>query len=229
MSLAKWFLSCFLCGCAGYFLNGTPSSSYEVSKINPSVLNAPVQPNAAPKGASSPNSSPIDCEKHSIIRQQVVSDPGGSIDAEIKRLNRDLQETKSQLQEAKHELALAEIKHKFTTEKDSSSLFRQIEDKFEVEPVDLDWAPMREHELSNLFIENDKLAEIAVKNMECRSDQCKIVLAATHLEDANKHFESLFQALGDSGGYVSLVASPDVQQNMTTLYVSREGRDFEFK
>ncbi|WP_049629390.1 hypothetical protein [Cellvibrio sp. pealriver] len=229
MSLTKWFLCCFLCGCGGYFLNSATSSSYDISKINSPVLNAPVQTGADLKSVSTPNGSPIDCEKHSIVRQQVALDPNSSIDAEIKRLNRDLQETKSQLQAAKRELALAEIKQKFTAEKDSSSLFRQIEDKFEVEPVDLEWAPRRENELSNLFIENDKLAEIAVKNMECRSDQCKIVLAATHLEDANKHFESLFQALGDSGGYVSLVASPDVQQNMTTLYVSREGRDFEFK
>lgn len=219
MSLRKYIASCIASAAIGYLFHG--------------YLSVPAENQNAVKNSVSQVPARVECypNEQTTVKQ---SNPSSvqTMPSVMEKTNSSMSNSgvsKNEAAEAKHDLSAIKLQQNLMKYNDPAVAVANLSRDFDSEAVDANWAQSQETFLTNTFIENKKLAGIAVKSTICKTDKCQIVLAASSTEDANKNLDLVFQALREKNESVAIVASPDVQKSTTTLYVSRDGKDFEFK
>ncbi len=97
-----------------------------------------------------------------------------------------------------------------------------MREKFVQEERDYAWAEKEENMLSALFFENPHLEGLALHGVECKATQCELQIAVNNLEQANDTTSRLLEALASEQQFRQLVSSPDIQNGITTFYLSRD-------
>lgn len=95
-----------------------------------------------------------------------------------------------------------------------------MQKKFDEEPVDFTWAEEQENNLISTFSSNPELAGFALLDTKCKSSLCQVSVSFTDAEQANKIATQVSQTISSLDKYTSVVASPNAQTKITTLYVA---------
>lgn len=88
----------------------------------------------------------------------------------------------------------------------------QLEQEFEAEEVDYEWAAEQETKLSELVYSSNDLEQYAIDSIECKSSRCKINLPATDTTQANEISERFIQTIASDGELaknIRVIVSPD--------------------
>lgn len=124
------------------------------------------------------------------------------------------------------ESELAAVKLKMTEEKIHNTLRNNnynssyLAKNFEDEKTDHIWAEAEQQKLSNLFINNDEFSNLALREISCRTTQCKISVAANTNEQANEALTKLSSALSENNKSSLYFSDTDIANSKTTLYIS---------
>lgn len=107
-------------------------------------------------------------------------------------------------------------------------LGHEMSNRFAQEQVDANWAPAREQTFMRLFSEDANLSGTALKDVQCRATQCQLNIGITNIEQANDITVKLTQILQTHDKNAFVIAAPDHQKGVTTLYIAKDENSFEF-
>lgn len=132
------------------------------------------------------------------------------------------------------ELNLAERKSKnfmrWLSEKTNSNpdfkLGLEMQNRFNTESIDPLWAPDQEKKIGDLFVENNDLSGVAFRDASCRTTQCQVSIGVADVDQANLIAEKMANVM-DKNHFLSVVAVPDIQNGITTIYLLDDKNDFE--
>lgn len=99
---------------------------------------------------------------------------------------------------------------------------------FDQEVRDSNWAETEEIKVSDLFFESEYLDGLALRDIECRETQCRLSIAVNNLDQANSTVDNLLNSFVSQEDFRQIVAAPNLEENVTTLYVSRDGGGLSF-
>ncbi len=107
-------------------------------------------------------------------------------------------------------------------------LNKEMQRRFETEAVDPAWAATEEQEYLSLFSQNPELSGLALRETQCRTQQCAITVSITDLNHANQLVEKMTLVLRQKNKYPMIIAAPDEQQGTTRLYIGKNENSFDF-
>jgi hypothetical protein len=107
-------------------------------------------------------------------------------------------------------------------------LNKEMQRRFDAEAVDPNWAPAEEQEYFSLFSQNPELSGLALRETQCRTQQCAITVSITDLNQANQLAEKMALVLRQKNKYPMIIAAIDEQQGITKLYVGKDETSFDF-
>lgn len=113
-------------------------------------------------------------------------------------------------------------------EKGSFNLHEEMQRRFAAESIDPDWAETQEQEYLTLFSQNPELAGLALRETQCRTQQCALTISIGDIDHANALLEKMTKTLQEKNRHPLIVATPDEQQGITTLYIGRDDSSFDF-
>lgn len=116
------------------------------------------------------------------------------------------------------------------THKESANfdLNKEMQRRFDTEAVDPDWAAEEEQEYLSLFSQNPELSGLALRETQCRTQQCAITVSITDLNQANLLVEKMTLVLRQKNKHPMIIAAPDEQQGTTRLYIGKDENSFDF-
>lgn len=103
-----------------------------------------------------------------------------------------------------------------------------MQGEFDQEVRDSNWAEQEEVKVSDLFFESEHLEGLALSDIECRETQCRLSIAVTNLDQANSAVDDLLNSFVSQQDFRQIVAAPNPDENLTTLYVSRDAGGLSF-
>lgn len=117
-----------------------------------------------------------------------------------------------------------------STNKESADfdLNKEMQRRFDAEAVDPDWAAAEEQEYLSLFSQNPELSGLALRETQCRTQQCVITISITDINQANELVEKMTLVLRQQKKYPMIIAAPDEQQGITRLYIGKNETSFDF-
>lgn len=107
-------------------------------------------------------------------------------------------------------------------------LNKEMQRRFNEEAVDPDWAAAEEQEYFSLFSQNPELSGLALRETQCRTQQCAITVSITDLNQANQLVEKMTVVLRQKNKYPMIIAATDEQQGITKLYIGKDETSFDF-
>lgn len=107
-------------------------------------------------------------------------------------------------------------------------LNREMQIGFERESINVFWAEEQEAKMQNVFNVNSDFSGIALKEVSCRSTQCRLSIAITDMDQANTLVELVSKAVQDEQPYSTVIATPDEQAGVTKIYISNDRNSFAF-
>jgi hypothetical protein len=107
------------------------------------------------------------------------------------------------------------------------NLNQEMQTQFDAEAIDSHWAETQEQEYLSLFSESTELSGLALRDAQCRTQQCAITIGITNIEQANQLVEQISKALLKRKKYPMIIAAPDEQQGTTKLYIGKYDSSFE--
>lgn len=107
-------------------------------------------------------------------------------------------------------------------------LHKEMQRRFDAEAIDPEWAEAQERQYLTLFSQDPELAGLALRETQCRTQQCALTISISDINQANELLEKMTKTLQQSHHYPMIVAIPDEQQGVTTLYIGKEADSFEF-
>ncbi len=110
----------------------------------------------------------------------------------------------------------------------SFDLHKEMQQRFDAENIDTNWAETQEQDYLTMFSQNPELAGIALRETQCRTRLCALTISIRDLDQANELMGKMSQTLKAQHKYPMIIATPDEQQGVTTLYIEREANSFEF-
>lgn len=113
-------------------------------------------------------------------------------------------------------------------ESGSFDLNKEMQRRFETEAVDPAWAATEEQEYLSLFSQNPELSGLALRETQCRTQQCALTISITDVNQANQLVEKMTKVLHQKNKYSMIIAAPDEQQGTTRLYIGKNANSFEF-
>lgn len=113
-------------------------------------------------------------------------------------------------------------------EKGSFNLQAEMQHRFEAETVNHEWAEAQEQEYLTLFDNSPELAGLALRETQCRSQQCALTVSISDINQANTLLEKMTATLKQQNKYPIIIATPDEQRGVTTLYIGKDANSFEF-
>ena len=108
---------------------------------------------------------------------------------------------------------------------------QELARRFKREEIDFNWALEHEKKLLNLFFQNPNLNGLALKDVQCRTTQCRIMISISNIEQANASVNRLSEALKQNDEGLSpamIITALDQKEGLTTLYISRNKNSFNF-
>lgn len=107
-------------------------------------------------------------------------------------------------------------------------LNKEMQRRFDTEAVDPDWAAAEEQEYLSLFSQNPELSGLALRETQCRTQQCAITVSITDLDQANQLAEKMALVLRQKNKYPMIIVATDEQQGITKLYIGKDETSFDF-
>lgn len=104
----------------------------------------------------------------------------------------------------------------------------KLAEDFAKEERNPDWADAQENQLRNLFIDSPELAEFALKDSQCKSNQCELTVSISSLEQSDQLLQKINKALSTSGKNAAIIVAADPASATTRLYISEDANHFEF-
>lgn len=108
------------------------------------------------------------------------------------------------------------------------NLHEEMQRRFDAEDIDPNWAEVQEQKYLALFSQSPELAGLALRETRCRTQQCALTISISDINQANELPGKLSEVFKEQNKYPMIVATPDEQLGITTLYISREINSFEF-
>lgn len=108
------------------------------------------------------------------------------------------------------------------------NLNQTLAQNFENEIRDPNWADEQENNYRNLFSETVELADFALKDSQCKSNQCELTVSIGNLEQSDQLLEKMNKVLAANHKNAALVIAADVQTGTSKLYISENPESFEF-
>lgn len=104
------------------------------------------------------------------------------------------------------------------------SMEKDLENKFNAEAVDYEWAADYQEKISTLFANTNTLQEITPELIECKTHKCQIKIRITDNTQAN-HFTNAFSTAIDANTLniqkTDVIAAPDFSQGFLNLYIAK--------
>lgn len=100
--------------------------------------------------------------------------------------------------------------------------------RFEHQNRDPAWAEQQENHYRQLFASNNELRGIALRNTECRSDQCEVTVGIENLEQSNQLLQTMNKTLANSENPVAIMVATDERTGISKFYISNNEDSFEF-
>lgn len=133
------------------------------------------------------------------------------------------------------ELTLAELKStnfmRWLSQKTNSNpdfkLGMEMQSRFNAESIDPVWAPDQEKKIGDLFVENNDLSGLAFRDANCRTTQCQVSIGVADVDQANLIAEKMASVMAKNH-FLSVIAVPDIQNGVTTIYLLDDKNNFEF-
>ncbi|MDR7088493.1 hypothetical protein J2X05_000496 [Cellvibrio fibrivorans] len=107
-------------------------------------------------------------------------------------------------------------------------LNKEMQRRFDAEAIDPVWAAAEEQEYFSLFSQNPELSGLALRETQCRTQQCVITVSVTDLDQANQLAEKMASVLRQKNKYPMIIAATDEQQGITKLYIGKDETSFDF-
>jgi hypothetical protein len=107
-------------------------------------------------------------------------------------------------------------------------LNKEMQLRFDAEAVDPYWSAIEEHEYLSLFSQNPELSGVALRETQCRTQQCVLTISITDLNQANLLVEKMSAVLGQKNRYPLIISAPDEQLGITRLYIGKDANSFDF-
>lgn len=159
--------------------------------------------------------------ENNSLRQRLIAKQSSS---QLTTQNSTSSATSASGNQAEHELAIVELE--MTAEKIHNTLRNNnynssyLAKNFENEKTDYAWAEAEQQKLSNWFINNHEFSGLALREVSCRTTQCKISVAANTNEQANEILTKLSSVLSENYKSSLHFADTDIASGKTTLYIS---------
>lgn len=113
-------------------------------------------------------------------------------------------------------------------ENGSFNLHEEMQRRFDAETIDHDWAEAQEQEYLTLFSQSPEFAGLALRETQCRTRQCALTISISDIGQANALLEKMTKTLQQKKQYPMIIATPDEQRGITTLYIGKDATSFEF-
>lgn len=113
-------------------------------------------------------------------------------------------------------------------ENGSFNLHEEMQRRFDAETIDHDWAEAQEQEYLTLFSQSPELAGLALRETQCRTRQCALTISISDIGQANALLEKMTKTLQQKKQHPMIIATPDEQRGITTLYIGKDANSFEF-
>lgn len=110
----------------------------------------------------------------------------------------------------------------------SFNLHDEMQRRFAAESIDPDWAETQEQEYLTLFSQSPELAGLALRETQCRTQQCALTISISDISHANTLLEKMTKTLQHKNRHPLIIATPDEQQGITTLYIGKDETSFDF-
>ena len=110
----------------------------------------------------------------------------------------------------------------------SFNLHKEMQRQFAAEDIDPSWAEAQEQEYLTLFSQSPELAGLALRETRCRTQQCALTISISDINQANELLGKMSDTLKAQNKYPMIIATPDEQQGVTTLYIGKDTNSFEF-
>ncbi len=105
------------------------------------------------------------------------------------------------------------------------SLEKDMEDKFQAEAIDYDWAPDYQETLGELFTQDSSLREAMPETIECKTYRCQIKIRITDSDHANQITAAVSSALQTSAlEKTDVIAAPNFSQGYLNLYIAKNNQ-----
>ena len=113
----------------------------------------------------------------------------------------------------------------FTNNKSVDELVEYANDDFQKESIDYPWAKDQEDIITAHFSSDDQLVNYSLYSAECRSTKCKLTVYVNDHQEANKMVGHIVDSLKENHGTESpsILVTPDIENNLTYLYLMRDG------
>lgn len=99
---------------------------------------------------------------------------------------------------------------------------------FKNEQRDPQWADEQENTYRNLFNDTAELADFALRNSQCKKNQCELTVSINSIEQSDQLLEEMKKALAANNKQAVIVIAPDAQAGISRLYLSDDATSFEF-
>ncbi|WP_052691913.1 hypothetical protein [Teredinibacter purpureus] len=159
-------------------------SAYQLGRLSVKPIALEVARVTAPEGYDLSAAEP--CLSHSLAfsveeETALVGNNAGDVQADSALLDNDNEANMSDERYAQMERAHDQIERfsafTDTARKDNLNPLQVVNNRFEEEAVDYDWAANREDELFSMFDNQNELQNIAPLSVNCKTTNCKVVLA----------------------------------------------------
>lgn len=117
---------------------------------------------------------------------------------------------------------------KANSKNESFNLREEMRRRFDAETIDHHWAGDQEQKYLTLFSQNPELTGLALRETQCRTQQCALTISIRDIGQANELLEKMTKALQQQKQYPLIIATPDEQRGITTLYIGKDASSFEF-
>ncbi|WP_075187755.1 hypothetical protein [Teredinibacter haidensis] len=112
-----------------------------------------------------------------------------------------------------------------------TTVFKRADRLFQAEDIDPEWGPEYTNEFMSMFQQHLGLAKVSLKQLECRSTQCQVIVYTPKGLDADYFTAMFYDALKTyEGGKLNQPAAIARQMAMgvTSVYIPRAGHTLKF-
>ncbi|NTS77048.1 hypothetical protein HR060_09200 [Catenovulum sp. SM1970] len=149
------------------------------------------------------------------------------------KLKDEVQETTSLVEIERAKLKIEQFRNwsKQFENENGDGVIKQLNETFEKENIDTDWAFNQQNSLEQLFQQNQYLSNLTYNQIECKSSQCKLTISTADDEQLALAAQSLNMALKNNQQALAethFIAMPDRKNKSTTIYLARDKKGLTF-
>lgn len=172
---------------------------------------------------------------NALVKQKNIPSPSTNHIAELPQHQPAVDKNASLLEKPAADEQLLRTSEHFSSwlanaykETGSFNLHDEMQRRFASESIDPLWAETQEKEYLALFSQSPELAGLALRETQCRTQQCALTISISDINQANALLEKMTKTLQQKSRHPLIVATPDEQKGITTLYIGKDETSFDF-